>query len=367
VHCLGSMPKPSGRACRHTDAHSASPWPQVDRRTLGKKLTWIAPEIRESHSLSKPERHHTCCNLALPDLLPTYTMPRIDEDDYQLEEESFDASTSAPTYAADFPALSTTAPRPILDQVLTAIRQASPLPNDTLAAARHELNETIMDGAWGAVNKTSDASLAASLNTEATIADIRRFVQPHDLHQELLDSLQSSVRAATQAIADLAEAAAGTISKTYAGTARNSTQVLRSSLEEYHRDPESSWLPSPDLPWAVAITAITGAGLLALVASRWIYARRTATSATLIVSRPTYVADNVAKILSGDQDDDSPASTAGHCAIEMQHASVRTTSARLTSVGRTPRQQTDALPSVPETAVLMIAPANAAPPSTTDL
>jgi hypothetical protein len=256
-------------------------------------------------------------------------MPRF-EDEYENEEQdssvaSFNATPASATYPNDFPALqptTTTTPLRALSAAMEAINAR--LPNvtvyrqDTTAVqqARDELDENVLDGAWGVANKTTDASLATSLAVESTVANVRRVLPPQIVHEELANLLHSSVGAAKEAMEKLLHDAIASLQEGYQGSARNNTAVFNYAREEYHRDPDSAWMPSPDLPWAVAITAVTTAGLLALVASRWIYARRTASSATLAVSRPNRVTNIVARILS-----DGPAtSPSEQVTIEMSQA-----------------------------------------------
>jgi hypothetical protein len=253
-------------------------------------------------------------------------MPRF-EDDYEDEERdspaaSFNATPASANYSTDFPGLPsapTTTPLRALSAVIESINAS--LPNvtvyrqDTTAVqrARDELDESVLDGAWGVANRTTDASLATSLAVESTVADVRRVLPPEIVHQELANLLHTSVGAAKEAMEKLLQDALASLHENYQGSARNNTAVFNHAREEYHRDPDSAWMPSPDLPWAVAITAVTTAGLLALVASRWIYARRTASSATLAVSRPNRIASIVARILVDD-----PATIPGeHVSIEM--------------------------------------------------
>jgi hypothetical protein len=282
-------------------------------------------------------------------------MPRIDDDEYEEEiDDSYNATEAAASYATDFPALTTTGPPTPLQAMTTMLRAINAsLPNVTvhrideaaLQTARTQLEQTTLDGAWDVANITKDASLGASLATEATMADIRNTLPPHVVHQELTDLLHSSMGAAKQALEKLLREAMDSLQDGYQGSARNNTETLHRALGEYQRDPDSAWMPSPDLPWAVAITAITAGGLLALVASRWIYARRTATSATLAVSRPNRIANTVARMLM----DEPTEAVVDQVSIEMAQSEPQDLTARRGQPPGSPHQAATGLMAPPPT------------------
>jgi hypothetical protein len=244
-------------------------------------------------------------------------MPRFDAD-YEAEERGSDAvfynaTPASSTYTQDFPTLPPTMMTTplqtfaeVLANIATGVTTAPPYRYDALALqrARDELDESVVEGAFLISNATTDANMTASLDVESTVAAVRRVLPPRVVHQEMAALLNSSVEGAKETLDRLLRDGLASLQADYMGPAQNNTEVRSRAFEEGTSAP--GWMPSPDLPWAMAITAVTAAGLLALVASRWICARRTAASACLAVSRPNHIANIVARILVDDLSSGQP-------------------------------------------------------------